>query len=62
MQHVGVLEQWGEFNVEDSMELSIQFAKGALIATRHAEIQPRIRGEKLGSHKARKLGKNRAPV
>ena len=41
----GVLEQWGELNMEDSMELSIHLAKGALIATRHPEIQPIIRGK-----------------
>ena len=35
----------GEFNMEDSMELSIHLAKGALIATRHPEIQPIIRGK-----------------
>jgi hypothetical protein len=31
--------------MEDSMELSIHLAKGALIATPHPEIPPIIRGK-----------------
>ena len=41
----GVLEQWGELNMEDSMELSAHLAKSALIASQYPEIPPKIRSK-----------------